>query len=119
MRYEKRVQKALRQLDIGNVVCNQWIEYWDQNGPGAAETDAFIVLPSRVILFDAKLTAKWAYWPQLELCYAPLLEKIYDRPVHSAQIGRNVSTGLDAPIFHDVIDFLRADVPRGVVHWTI
>ena len=119
MQYEKRVQKALKKLDVGNVICNQWIEYWDRNGPGAAETDAYIVFPSRVILMDMKLTAKFEHWPQLEELYSPLLGMIYNRPVHVAQVGRSIRPGLEAPIFPDLISFLRADVPRGVIHWTI
>lgn len=118
-RYEKRVQKYLRALDIGLIHCNQWIEFWDHNGPGAAETDAYLVFPSRVVLFDAKLTAKDGHWPQLEHFYAPLLEKIYSRPVHFAQIGRNIEAGTLSPIYHDVIPFLRAEASKAIIHLTI
>lgn len=119
MQYEKRVQKHLRTLDLGKVHCNEWIEFWDANGPGSAEPDMFLLFPSRVVLFDAKLSAKAGYWPQLEGLYAPLLEHIYERPVVSAQIGRHVERGLGADIFPDVISFLRSDAKRGVVHLTI
>jgi hypothetical protein len=67
------------------------MRFEDQNGLGFAQTDSYLVLRSRIICFECKLTETLAGYAQLEKLYKPLLEAIYERPVVLVLACKNLS----------------------------
>jgi len=70
---------------------NQWMRFEDSNGIGYAQTDSYLVLNSRVICFECKLTETLAGYSQLEKLYKPLLQAIYERPIVLVLTCKNLS----------------------------
>jgi hypothetical protein len=73
------------------IFHNQWIEFADCNGTGYAQPDSYLVLKSRVICFECKLTETLAGYRQLTGLYYPLLLAIYERPVVLVLTCKNLS----------------------------
>jgi hypothetical protein len=93
--YEKKLGKKLDRLIktgklSGRLFSKHWFHFEDQNGPGWAQPDFFILEPGRVTCFEAKLTQTTAAWDQLEKLYRPLLEFTFKRPVRSIQVCKNL-----------------------------
>lgn len=57
---------------------------------GYAQPDAFVLLENKVLLLEAKLTQSDQAEAQCTKLYVPLLERIYGRPVVSAQVFKNI-----------------------------
>lgn len=62
----------------------------DQMGPGHAQPDAFLVLPKHILLYECKLTQTVNAFLQMAQLYVPLLEQIFERPVMTLQVCRNL-----------------------------
>jgi hypothetical protein len=73
------------------IFHNQWIEFEDQNGRGYAQPDSYLVLKSRIICFECKLTETLAGYRQLQTLYSPLLREIYQRPIILILTCKNLS----------------------------
>jgi hypothetical protein len=73
------------------IFHNQWIRFEDSNGIGYAQPDSYLVLKSRVILFECKLTETLAGYSQIEKLYKPLLLAIYQRPIILILTCKNLS----------------------------
>lgn len=73
------------------IFHNQWLEFEDLNGKGYAQPDTFLVLTSRIICFECKLTETLAGYKQLCSLYGPLLREIYSRPVILVLACKNLS----------------------------
>lgn len=89
---------------------HQWIEWSDALGTHVCEPDAYVVQPSRVILFEMKLTASLHGVAQLDL-YAELLARIYARPVVRVLVCKSLAPGVPGP-FVDTLDEAEA-LPSG------
>ena len=93
--YEKVVGRELkRQIGDGGLngelFLNQWILFADQFGIGWAQPDAYILMESRILLLEAKLTQTDSATPQLLSLYLPLLRQIYNLPILCAQVCHNL-----------------------------
>ena len=93
--YEKVIGRELkRQIKDGSLegelFLGQWILFTDQHGIGWAQPDAYILMESRILLLEAKLTQSDAVVPQLLSLYLPLLRKIYNLPILCAQVCHNL-----------------------------
>jgi hypothetical protein len=73
------------------IFHNQWIRFEDSNGEGYAQPDSYLVLKSRVICFECKLTETLSGYAQLEKLYKPLLAAIYSRPIVLILTCKNLS----------------------------
>lgn len=80
----------LRALPLCNVIHEQWLEYWDDNGHGWAQPDIIIETEERIIVCECKLTATEFAFHQLSLLYIPLLREMYERPLFGVQVCHNV-----------------------------
>lgn len=74
-----------------DLKIGQWIEFEDEEGFGYAQPDVFLVLPSRIILFECKLSETLRGHTQLSSLYSPLLEEIYLRPVVKILACKNLT----------------------------
>lgn len=72
------------------VALGQWIAYYDQNGRGFAQPDAYTIHGGRVVLFEAKLTQSEQAEGQCMDLYVPLLRKIYGMDVVACQVFKNM-----------------------------
>ena len=98
------------------IFHNQWIEFEDSNGKGFAQPDSFLVLKSRVICFECKLTETLAGYRQLTALYGPLLREIYKRPVVLVLTCRNLSRlDLRRVEVDSLRDALFAPATKGVI----
>ena len=94
--YEKAVARELRRrLDSfgpeGELFVGQWFSFKDKHGQQLAQPDAYILLPTRVILFEAKITqCELADW-QITCLYGPLLQHYYARPILGVQVCHNLA----------------------------
>lgn len=101
--YEKRVSRHLKRWahEKGvELLVGQWIRFEDVNGRGFAQPDAFTVLPTLVVVFEAKLTQADGAEAQCEQLYRPLLEYIYKRPVVTCQVFRNIRYSSSREVAH-------------------
>lgn len=87
-------------LDLGRtqVHLDQWVEFEDEHGHGYACIDGFAVGEKCVLAWECKLTytPEMAWW-QLEKRYAPLLRHLFQRPVATLQVCRNLAFGYPIP----------------------
>lgn len=81
--------KRLRR-DYPGMRHEQWLRFVDDAGPGCAQPDLFLVLPTHVLLLEVKLTHTEFAWPQMEGLYVPLLEYVFERPVTTVQVCKNL-----------------------------
>ncbi len=72
------------------MYSGQWLEFEDFNGLGFAQPDYFILDDARLVLLECKLSQTKRAWPQLNGLYAPLLQHIFDLPVTSIQVCKNL-----------------------------
>lgn len=82
------------ELGPSSVFLDQWIEFNDGSGHGFACVDGFAVGERCVLVWECKLTyTPLTAWWQLEKRYAPLLRNLYQRPVATLQVCRNLAFG--------------------------
>ncbi len=89
--YEKKVGRRLKRLlrdgELeGELRLNQWIQFADDNGKGWAQPDAYLLMNSRILLIECKLTQSDNATPQLLSLYLPLLRKVYNLPILCLQV---------------------------------
>ncbi len=84
------MEKELRREARGEFFPSQWLQFVDANGPGFAQPDFYFVRPDSVLCIECKLTQHPVAWEQLRGLYAPLLEKLYARPVVCVQVCKNL-----------------------------
>ena len=104
MTFERKALRALAaQLSPhGEPHASQWIYFEDDNGPGFAPPDFFLVTPGEVLLAEVKLSqTAWAE-SQMARLYQPLLWKLFARPITMLAVFRNLyyspAGEVDAPI---------------------
>ena len=94
-----------------------WIEFTDVLGKGYAQPDAFIVTPHATFAFEAKLTQTRGGELQLTQLYAPLLRKIYMKPVVGVLVCKNLRWKPQLEI-EDLSEILRETEERvWTWHW--
>ena len=83
MQYERQFQRMISSSlpSEAQLKHAQWIEFEDSNGKGFAQPDCYLVLRSRIVCFECKLTETLSGYAQLSKLYAPLLREIYQRPI--------------------------------------
>ena len=93
MTYERKFQRMVSSSlpSIAQWHHNQWIEFEDTIGHGFAQPDSYLVLKSRIICFECKLTETLSGYSQLSGLYAPLLREIYSRPIILILACKNLS----------------------------
>lgn len=69
------------------------MDFFDENGRGYAQSDLFLVLSDKIVLFECKLTESAGGHEQLSLLYGPLLSYIYSRPLVLVQVCKNLRRG--------------------------
>lgn len=113
--YERKVVAALakRWPDVRPGV---WFSFTDGNGPGICQTDAFLVLPHEVVVFEVKLTACRYGHEQLAGLYCPILSHLYKRPARGVQIAKNLQPETPGPVLSDLDAFLSSSLPLALVH---
>jgi len=72
------------------MFAGRWIEYSDTGKRHFAQPDFFRVDPTRVTVFEVKLTQCPAGELQISQLYRPLLECIYQRPVIGVLVCRTL-----------------------------
>ena len=93
--YERKVGKAVSRLVSrghldGDIFAEQWIQFRDAHGLGHAQPDIYIVQEDRILLLECKLTQTGRAWDQMKKLYVPLLSLIYELPVVSVQVCKNL-----------------------------
>lgn len=89
--FEKLVVRRLGRAELrGESYAGQWLSFRDAHGWGFAQPDFFLVRPGVVLLLEVKLTLTDSGWTQMEQLYCPLLEKLYERPVTTVQVCKNL-----------------------------
>lgn len=80
-RFEAKVQEELARrlagFGGGRLYTDQWIRFFDANGPGWAQPDAFIVQRKDLWVFECKLTFVDTAVEQIRDRYAPLLTELF------------------------------------------
>jgi len=78
-----------------------------------AQPDHFILEPKRILLIECKLTQIELAWVQLDYLYRPLLEALFEKPVHSVLACKNLIGFDDNSVVHKV-----ENLKNGVTwHW--
>lgn len=95
----------------------EWIRFTDANGDGWAEPDGFLLLDHEVVVFEIKLTGCRYAVQQLRDLYAPLLLRLFERPVRGLQICRALGPATPGPFVEDVDEFLTSALPLATWHW--
>lgn len=88
--YERKVERHLRRLDLGELCSQQWIMFADDNGLGWARPDIYVLLDNLTLIFEAKLTQSKTAEVQLLSLYLPLLRHVYETPMLLIQVCRNL-----------------------------
>ena len=118
LRFERAVAKALPDAAHG-----QWFDFQDSNGPGYCQPDLFFVFPDCVVVLECKYTWVPAAQGQIFDLYAPVLGKVFGRPVGGIVVCKNL-TGA-TPLDLVVDDYFQAirdahafpSPPYPVLHW--
>lgn len=76
----------LQGLLPGELFEGQWLAFYDKNGRGYAQPDYYVVGPSAILLIEVKLKQNTDAHLQLVGLYAPLLTRLYSKPVWLLQI---------------------------------
>lgn len=107
MRFQQILTSSIRRLiKEYELDCAVESERWINSSGKLCQPDFFLVLPTRVILFEAKLSFTLQGIEQLLNQYAPALGAIYHRPVVCIQICKNLKP--DAERFESVSNFIDA-----------
>ena len=116
--YEKKVIRTLkRRFPTADLKYHEWLQFADKNGGGYAEPEAYIVLKEFVFLLECKRTGGLAGKLQVTELYAPLLERVYERPVRSLLICKYVTESTPGPFVQSVEEFLMGSMPFATWHW--
>ena len=79
LRYERAVLRSLTKSSRRHpALHNRWLHFVDANGPGYACPD--IVIPSRRLILECKLSWTTSAIAQIEQLYLPLLSLLHDVP---------------------------------------
>lgn len=74
----------------GKLYSEQWFAFEDENGPGYAQADHFVVGEAKIWLFECKLTQTVEAYGQLFSLYAPLLSRLFPgRTIVCVQVFKN------------------------------
>lgn len=112
--YQTAVGRYLiRQMNLqrirGELIQEQWLEFYDANGRGYAQPDHYIIMSGKIVLIECKLTATIKAYYQMTDLYRPLLRHIYDLPVTCVQICKVLRRDLPSKEFlytlNGVIDY--------------
>lgn len=113
LRYERAVLRSLgRSSKRHPALHNVWLRFVDANGPGYACPD--IVVPSRRLLLECKLSWTTAAVQQVEQLYLPLLSMLYDVPADQwtrAIVCKHWRAPIDLPAAH-------ARLAEPASHWS-
>lgn len=95
--FERKWGKILRQNfeGMGELYAGAWIRFEDEDGIGWAQPDFFLVESDRVVVWECKLTQCDIGWEQLHYLYAPLLIKLYEKPVVCMQVCKYMVKRVD------------------------
>lgn len=87
----------------GELHSGTWLYFSDENGPGYAQPDHYVVQDNRVLLIECKLSQTPRAWVQMRKLYKPLLEMYYNLPVLCIQACRNLRED-DGNIISSMVD---------------
>jgi len=118
MAYQHKVEKLLRKTEgFEDVQVGKWIEFYDGNGGGYAQPDAFVVGPFSTIVFEVKLKeTTWGH-NQVEHLYRPLLHGIYRRPVVCVLVCKFISFPPESLIANPQALLDETDERTHIWHW--
>lgn len=86
LRFEATVAKALP-----GALHGQWFKFLDNNGPGYAQADLLFEADGRLCLGECKLTDCFEADRQMKRLYLPLLQALWDGPIHCIVIVKYLS----------------------------
>lgn len=96
---------------------HEWISYEDHGHQRAAEPDCFAALADWVLLLEFKLTGSRYGYNQCLGLYVPLLTILFNKPVYSLQVCKNLTPETPGPFVYSVEDFLADPQPYATLQW--
>ena len=84
-----------------------------------AQPDFYAISPSRIILFEAKLSQTETALAQLQLLYSPLLEHIYSRPILRVQVFRHWRNSKVWPKVRTLQEILSWKTSKHILYWHV
>ena len=73
--------KELARLSApGQLLTSQWFKYEDQTGEHFCQTDVILVQPTRLVIFEAKLSHRPSAEFELRDLYGPVCRAVWDLP---------------------------------------
>ncbi len=117
--YEKQVLKPLQKFfgPDTKVRHNEWLAFEDDNGPGFALPDYFVLEPGLLWIFEVKYTHTLNAALQLQGLYGPLLTRLFPgRIVVKVEVCRNVTAG-HPPVIYKLEEVFDREAALHVWHW--
>lgn len=116
--YEARALRFFRR-SVGagiELQSRKWISYEEPLGRlRAAQPDCFVVLSSRVVVLEIKLTRCLEAFLQIERLYFPLLSELFQLPLSGVCVFRNPGAGF-VPLATGPRSLLEAlETPAGAI----
>lgn len=89
LNYERRAQGMIR-TRYGNIVCNPWIEFLDDDDWKLCQPDAVVELPDRMLVLEMKLRQQMDAYAKIRNLYMPIVEDYWRKPVSGLQVTRSI-----------------------------
>jgi len=84
--FERKVLKQLKEFFGFAFEPGPWIQFEDANGAGFAQPDGVIAFLTHMVLIEVKLSETPSAAQELRGLYAPLVRKIWKKPVALLQV---------------------------------
>ena len=91
LRYERHVEKALRQSVKGTIEHNPWFSFTDRSGLHFCYPDFVLTTDDGILVIEVKYTYTPAAIDQLKKLYLPVVKKIYDQETYGLILCKNLT----------------------------
>lgn len=127
--YERALAKAVKSLNVAEILHGQWFHYKDQFGPGWCQPDIVFLSAKFAVVIEVKLTNVQEARKQLQELYLPVLSVAYpEKEVVGVIALRHVSSvEKEVEIFDCIFDAIeesrqiKSKMPPakdfGIFHW--
>lgn len=95
--FERKVGEALGKRGL-LVNAGQWFSYHDANGHGYCQTDYLLFLPEFTVIVECKLTETQQGRKQIAELYAPVVSKVFGKPVAGIVVTRHLTRDTEAAL---------------------
>jgi len=116
--YEKKIVKGLEKQFGESFNYHKWFCFRRtlDGKKEYCEPEMFLLFKNFICLMECKRTGNMWGKQQMENFYAPVLEKVYDRPVRCLLICKHVSVETPNPFVRGLEEFLGSDLTFATWH---